>query len=112
MKAALRVGSLKAALTLGISLLATACTTAPAQQTASANSAADGKVAQVEKQVCRSEKRTGTNFPKRICKSAEQWAEIDNKQHGDAYDYTRQVFENGSVTGAKNCGQSGQMASC
>ena len=42
----------------------------------------------------------------------EQWNEIDKKQHGDAYDYTDKVFEGSAVGNAKNCGQSGQVASC
>jgi hypothetical protein len=116
MNVVLTVGKIKVALTrfspglglaIAISLLTTACATEPATQAASASTATNAKVAQGDKQVCRSEKVTGTNFPKRICFTAEAWAEIDKKQHGDAYDYTDKVFEGGAVSNAKNCGAAG-----
>ncbi len=107
LKAALAAISCRLGLMAVISLLTAACATESANQAGSVSTASDGSVAQTHKQQCRSEKRTGTNFPKRMCKSTEEWAAIDSQQHGDAYDYTRQIFENGAVGNAKNNGAAG-----
>ena len=117
MRVALARVSPNLGLAVGISLMAAACASDPAPQAVSASAATDGKVAQnvvaqSDRQICRSEKRTGTNFPNRVCFTPEQWNEIDRKQTGDAHSFTDNVVENAGVANAKNCGQSGQIVSC
>jgi hypothetical protein len=77
---------------LGITLLIVGCAaSAPARQQAATNS-----VAAVEEE-CRTEPVTGSNFDRRTCRTAEEWAAIDAKQRAGAGEFGRQTRENSSV---------------
>ncbi|MCP5144779.1 MAG: hypothetical protein H6978_08140 [Gammaproteobacteria bacterium] len=45
-------------------------------------------------QECRTVARTGSNLPRKICRSKEMWEAIDNIERRNAEDYTQQIRSN------------------
>jgi hypothetical protein len=73
---------------LGLTLLGAACASESDNQQVSANGVAPAE------EICRSEAVTGSNFKRRVCLTAAEWANLDNKERAGAEEFGRQTREN------------------
>jgi hypothetical protein len=60
-------------------------------------------VVEVDYEVCRKEKPSGTHISRKICKTPEQWAEFDAERQNDSAEAFRQMVES-SIRGADGPG--------
>jgi hypothetical protein len=69
--------------------------TAPAAKTAAAPAAGKALVKEAgDKRVCRRQTEIGSNFPKRVCKSATEWAAYDKANLEGVEQYKRDSQQN------------------
>ena len=54
---------------------------------------ADAAAAPAETRICKRVTATGSNLPKRVCATAEEWAALDRKGREGAEDFDRQRRE-------------------
>jgi hypothetical protein len=95
--------SLKLALALGVSLLTVACAaTDPQADATSADAAAAGTTtlaaneaaaADENKVECRNQPVTGSNLPRRVCRSVATWNALTRAERRMATEYSRQASE-------------------
>lgn len=89
---------------VGITLLAAACATEPATQFDAAGNAVAATSNPQDEMECRTMKSTGTNMPRRVCRSKRVWDAISGNERETADEFGRQTRENSAIvpTGASN----------
>jgi hypothetical protein len=101
--------SLKLALALGITLLTVACASEPqAAADAGADAAAAGTTTLAandeNKLECRNERVTGSNLPRKVCRTVATWAALQRAERRMSDEYTRQASQAAGRVDERNGG--------